>query len=50
MSDKHVRNLMQKKMLLSIYSNLSIAAHPLNRPKNTRHRLNYNSSKDGSFD
>ena len=50
MSDKQVCNLMQKKMLLSIYSNLSIAVHPLNRPKNTRRRLNYNSSKDGAFD
>jgi len=50
MSDKHVRNLLQKKTLLSIYSNLSIAVHPLNRPKNTRRRLNYNSSKDRHFD
>ena len=49
-SDKPARSLLQKEMLLSIYSNLSIAAHPLNRPKNTCCRLNYNSSNDGAFD
>src|SRR5882757_4446465 len=40
---------MQKEFLLSIYSNLSIAVHPLNQRKNTPRAANYNSSKDGPF-
>jgi hypothetical protein len=49
-SDKHLRGPMQKEILLSIHSNLSIAVHPLNPRKNTPRPPNYNSSKDGPFD